>query len=70
MNAKAKVLKLYPNAKAHRPNPRGMHYGQWTIALPPTVGIFGLMQRVLGYGDTANKAWANAADSQEPAPHD
>ncbi len=64
MSAKIKVKKLYPTAIARRPNPRGLYYDEWTVAVPPTsIGMFGPMAQILGHGMSAIKAWASAAES-------
>jgi len=52
MGNKAKVLKVYPKAKAFK-------WGMiWEIAVKGDYGFF----RVKGAGSTAKKAWENAAN--------
>lgn len=60
---KSKVKRAHPTAVARPPNPRGMYYDQWTVIVPPvSCGIFGPMARIIGHGETAKKAWADALD--------
>jgi hypothetical protein len=52
MGNKAKVMKVYPKAKAY-------HWGMiWEIAVKGENGFF----RVKGCASTAKKAWENAAN--------
>lgn len=67
LTPKQQVKKRYISAMSRQPRPGQLYYGHWTVIIPPTAcGIFGVMTRVLGHGDTPGKAWADAASRNMP----